>query len=99
MELTPQLQTLDAEAHRVLGKGLMQCTRDDLHHLATLAATEERKNHALAERAKILAAEVKSCGCTIKAPYLPDGEMDIANAFVAHTCGRSDRTALRLRRP
>ena len=79
------LAQLDADARRIVGKPIVDCTVDDLDRISKTIQAEATAQMAAVDQAQMVLAEARACGCdTI---WVPND--DISRAVVEHTCGRS----------
>lgn len=82
-----QLATLDADARRIIGKPIGQCTIADLTEIIRVCTAETTWMRAEIDQAEMIAREATRCGCRVAVPIRPDGTRDLGRAVVHHTCG------------
>lgn len=73
----------------ILGKPLVNCTREDLDTITRTLYARAAAETADADRADAAIREAAECGCErFRVPVDAHGRPDVGRAQVVHTCGR-----------
>jgi hypothetical protein len=89
--ITPeQFAQVDAEARRIVGKGIGECGWNDLEVIRITVQAEQTRLQADMDRAGAALAEVVDCDCLLEMPLTSDGQPDLGRARPRHVCGRGE---------